>query len=128
MPRKVTPKPKPLERHTFYDGIIPVEVEVWDNKADVGTRGSWNKRKASSALDLLMEIFIDKIYLTNPTPQQITRIKLTRMSIKGPTQALALEIAPILKTRKLYLELRARWSIAKDLKIHLRAIENALKK
>jgi len=125
MPRKKLPKPQPPERITIHEGIMAVDVEVWDNPADSRERGSWKKRKAGDALNILMQAYESKL-LSPYNPPNVSDIALRRLLGNRQTSKLIEEIKPILKRNNIKLQKTALWLVAKDLQNTFIAIKNAI--
>ena len=125
MPRKKFPKVQPLERIRTYYGIIPIEATVWANLADEGGRGSWKKRQASAALDILIEAYTDK--LLNPLhTRNVSDTALRRLLGKRQTSKLVMEIKSILRRHGLSFEKTALWLLAADLQKTFIVLQNAI--
>jgi hypothetical protein len=124
MPRKRYPKPQPIESMTIYEGIMPIFIEVWNNPADSGERGSWKKRKAGDALNILIEVYTDK--LLNPlNPPNVSDITLRRLMSKRQTLNLVDDIKSIFRRKNISFGKTALWLIAKDLQKTFLALKNA---
>lgn len=126
MPRKKNPKPTPVERIRAFYGIETIDIEVWENLADIGTRGSWKKRKAGIALNLLIDSYTDKLINPLQTPTLCDRT-LKRLLGHRQTSKLAEEIKPLLKRNKLFFGKTAIWLLAQELQKNFIALRNALK-
>ena len=125
MPRKKLPKPEPLEQFRIYYGIIPVDVEIWANSADEGGRGSWRKRDASTALDILIEAFTDK--LLNPLNNQGFIDNTLKLLLgKRQTTKLISENKKILRKHKISLQKTAQWLLAAELQKTFITLKNAV--
>jgi hypothetical protein len=126
MPRKKYPKPKPLESFPLGAGILSIyTVEIWDNFADSGERGSWKKRKACDALNVLIQAYESKL-LSPYNPPNVSDIALRRLLGNRQTSKLIDEIKPILKKNNLTLQKTALWMVAKDLQNTFKALKNAI--
>jgi hypothetical protein len=130
MPRKKYPKPQPLERYYIPrgDGIASLiidELEIWNNLADTGERGSWRQRNASTALDILIGVY--EVRLLNPYhPPTVSDIALKRLLGKRQTSKLVLEIKPILRKHKLSFQKTALWLLAQELQKTFVVIKNGI--
>jgi hypothetical protein len=126
MPRKKNPKPKPLESFPLGKGLLSIyTVEIWDNFADSGERGSWKKRKACDALNVLIQAYESKL-LSPYNPPNVSDIALRRLLGNRQTSKLIEEIKPILKKNNLTLQKTALWLVAKDLQNTFEALKNAI--
>lgn len=126
MPRKKLKKPTPLEIIRIFYGIEIIEIEVWDNIADAGGRGSWRKRSANIALNLLIDSYADKLINPLQTPTLSDRT-LKRLLGHRQTSKLAEEIKPILRRHKLFFKKTAIWLLAQELQKTFIVLRNALK-
>ena len=126
MPRKKNPKPKPLESFPLGKGLLSIyTVEIWDNFADSGERGSWKKRKACDALNILIQAYESKL-LSPYNPPNVSDIALRRLLGNRQTSKLIEEIKPILKKNNLTLQKTALWLVARDLQNTFAALKNAI--
>jgi len=125
MPRKKYPKPEPLERLRIYYGIVPIDVEVWANLADQGGRGSWTKRKASTALDILIDAYTDKLLNPLQTPH-LSNLTLRRLLGKRQVSYLVAENKKILKKHNLSFEKTAHGLLAVELQKTFIVLKNAV--
>ena len=124
MPRKKYPKPQPIESMTIYEGIMPILVEIWNNPADSGGRGSWKQRKAGDALNLLIEVYAEK--LLNPlNPPNFSDVTLRRLLSKRQTLNLVDDIKSVLRRKNISLGKTALWLLAKELQNTFVALRNA---
>jgi hypothetical protein len=124
MARKKYPKPQPIERMTIYQGIMPIVIEVWNNPADSGERGSWKQRKAGDALNILIEVYADK--LLNPlNPPNVSDITLRRLLSKRQTLNLVDDIKSVLRRKNISFGKTALWLLAKELQNTFVALRNA---
>lgn len=125
MPRKKRPKPKPLESFPLVTDILSIyTVEVWDNFADSGERGSWKKRQACDALNILIRAYESKLLSPFNSPN-VSNIALKQLLGKRQTSKLIEEIKPLLKKNKITLQKTALWLVTKDLQNTFIALKNA---
>jgi len=126
MARKKYPKPNPLESFTLGEGILSIyTVEVWDNFADSEERGSWKKRKACDALNILIQAYESKL-LSIYNPPNVSDIALRRLLGSRQTSNLVEEIKPLLRRKNIVLQKTALWEVAKALQITFIALKNAV--
>jgi hypothetical protein len=125
MPRKKLPKPKPLATYLTNYGIQFIEAEEWANKADAGGRGSWRMRDASTALDVLIDAYEDKL-LNQYHSKSVSELALKRLLGKRQTSKLVEDIKPILRKEGLAFQKTALWLLAEDLQKTFIALRNGL--
>ena len=125
MPRKKLPTLEPLDRIHGYYGILPVEIEVWDNEADQGGRGSWKKRGKGTAINILTDAFSDRLLnpLNSPT---VSDGALKRLLGRRQTSKLVQEIKPILRKHRLFFQKTALWLLAQELQKTFIVLQNAI--
>jgi hypothetical protein len=130
MPRKKLPKPTPLASYYFPRGegiasLIVDEVHVWNNTADAGTRGLWKRSEASTAFDILIENYLNK--LSNPLQTKGVDKKALEMLLGyRQTSKLAIEIKPILKKHRIFFGKTALWELAHTLQKSFITAQNAV--
>jgi HPt (histidine-containing phosphotransfer) domain-containing protein len=123
MPRKTRVKPKPLYTVILGTGGIDTTIlEVWNNLADIGERGSNRKRKAGQAFNT---VFGEYTYQLLESYQNPNRVKeLLRMLLRpGQTSKLVRDIKTFL-TRAEMLGKTALWKVARKVQIQFLAIQN----
>jgi len=125
VPRKKYPKPEPLESFPLGKGILGIyTVEIWDNFADSGERGSWQRKKACDALNILIKAYENTLLSPYNAPN-VSDIALRRLLGDRQTSKLVVDIKPILKRKNITLQKTALWLVAKDLQSTFLALKNA---
>jgi hypothetical protein len=127
MPRKILPKKKPVETSSFIDDYLGLrEVEVWENIADAGERGSNKKRLASNVTSIVSDEMYKK--LTSPNlNQRFIKNSLNLLLKKRNTSAFTMEVKVILKSKKIKIGKTLIWKVALAVRESFKAYEQILK-
>lgn len=123
MPRTKLPKAEPIETHPFkYNGVDHV-IEVWNNRADTGTRGAHKIRKRDDALNATLEVVDSNLNDISPTLkgrfERLIDGRLTRAEF-GRT------IVQITKAKGLKIGKSLSEELADEIRKHYRICKNAL--
>ena len=123
MPRAKKPKPQPNETFVIQVDDQEVICEVWENSADEGTRGSHMRRKFDAAFDAALA-YCETGLAGN---SNITKQKVNRL-IHGDESLAAFGrvITTIAKNKNIKIGQTLSEDVAKRVRNHYRAIQNAL--
>ena len=125
MPRAKAPKKKPVETFDFDNAGEKITVEVWNNRADEGTRGAHKLKLHDDVFNIVLETVDSNLNDISPTLKgtyerlvdgRFTRAEFGRIIIK------------IAKANKLKIGKTLSEEIASDIRKHYQACKNALEK
>lgn len=125
MPRARRKKVEPLDSFPIeFEGEI-VNVELWSNPADEGTRGAHMRKRRTQVFNAALETIEHWLNGTGATQKEkFTRLIDGRLSLAefGRT------IRAIAKARKINIKQTLSEEIAQSVRNHYKAIENSLAK
>jgi len=123
MPRATVPKKKPVETFEIDNNGEKVTVEVWNNRADIGTRGMHKIKLRDDVFNAALEV-VDR-NLNDPSPtlkgryERLVDGRLTRAEFGR-------SIIQIAKAKGFDIGQTLSEEIADDIKKHYLACKNAL--
>lgn len=123
MPRAKKPQPQPMDKFAIQVDGEEVICEVWENSADEGSRGAHMRRKFDAAFDAALT-YCESGLAEN---SNITKQKVTRL-IQGEESLAAFGriIKTIAKSKNIKIEQTLSEEVAKRVRNHYLAIQNAL--
>ncbi len=123
MPRATPPKKAPIETFTFDNDGETVTTEVWNNRADVGTRGMHKTKLRDDVFNIALPLVDERLNSLSPTLkgkyERLLDGRLTRTEFGKIIQQMAKNNGH--KIGKTLSE-----EIVDDIKKHYKACENAL--
>jgi len=123
MPRAKAPKKKPVETFDFNNDGERLTVEVWNNRADEGTRGAHKLRLRDDVFNIALPLVDERLNSNSPTEKQ-TYERLLDGRLKRVEFAKI--IRRIAKANKLVIGKTLSEEIVDDIKKHYKACANAL--
>jgi len=123
MPRAKVPKKQPIEVHPFELDGEEWEAEVWENRADEGTRGAHKLRLRDDVFNIALPLVDERLNSNSPTEKQ-TYERLLDGRLKRVEFAKI--IRRIAKANKLVIGKTLSEEIVDDIKKHYQACANAL--
>lgn len=124
MPRKKKPHVQPISTHEIALDGETYAIEVWGSYADEGQRGSHRRKLKAKVFDVAIQRLSDQYYFSNsPTERQITK---RRLYDKRFNSELVSEIKKICRANKIQAGRSVLYDVARDIKITIRALDNAL--
>lgn len=125
MPRAKKPKAKPNQSFVVEVDKKEVIVEVWENSADEGTRGAHMRWKH----DHIFQIVLKYCYTALDGDSNFPKQKIRRLIDGSETlSAFGKIIVTLAKQERVHIGKTLSEEIAKSVRIHFAAIENALAK
>ncbi len=123
MPRTKLPKAEPIETHPFkYNGVDHV-IEVWNNRADEGTRGAHKLRLRDDVFNIALPLVDERLNSNSPKEKQMYE-RLLDGTLKRVEFAKIIRC--IAKANKLVIGKTLSAEIVDDIKKHYKACANAL--
>lgn len=123
MPRAKLPKKEPIETFTFDDDGETVTVEVWNNRADVGTRGMHKLKLRDDVFNIALPLVDGRLNSSSPIEkgkyERLLDGRLTRTEFGKIIQQIA-------KVNGHKIGKTLSEEIVDDIKKHYKACENAL--
>ena len=123
MPRSKAPKKQPIEVHPFELDGEEWEAEVWNNRADQGTRGAHKLRLRDDVLNIALPLVEERLNSTSPilkeTYERLLDGRLTRTEFGKIIQQIA-------KVNGHKIGKTLSEEIVDDIKKHYKVCENAL--
>ena len=124
MPRKIKQKPQPIESIPLNSNT---EIQVWNNPADEGGRGSESKRKRGDAFNLILGELQKKLTEQNMAPARLTLTLKDLLGDRTVDTVARKYVSPTLKKQGITLSATTEWEIAKDICDTFKALEMAVK-
>lgn len=123
MPRAKLPKKEPIETFTFNDDGETVTAEVWNNRADVGTRGMHKLKLRDDVFNIALPLVAERLNSASPILkgkyERLLDGRLTRTEFGKIIQQIA-------KANGHKIGKTLSEEIVDDIKKHYKACENAL--
>jgi len=123
VPRVTPPKKAPIETFTFDNDGETVTAEVWNNRADIGTRGMHKTKLRDDVFNIALPLVDERLNSNSPTEKQ-TYERLLDGRLKRVEFAKI--IRRIAKANKLVIGKTLSEEIVDDIKKHYKACTNAL--
>lgn len=125
MPRKKPQKISPLSQFVTRNGKEWIDVAIWANLADEGGRGSWKKRLASDAFEILLKEYADRLFNTLHPPS-VCDITLKRLFGHRQTSKLVNDIKKILRRHRITFAKTALWLLAERVQKSFHELRDAI--
>lgn len=125
MPRAKRKKVDPIERYSSNDEYGQLDIQVWNDPADEGTRGAHMRSLRSKVFDAVLER--TDLYLTGTSETQ--RENFSKLIDGRASKAeFGRTIIKIAKVRKITIKKTLSEDIAQDVRDHYKKITSALAK
>ena len=123
MPRAKTPKKEPIETFTFDNDGETVTAEVWNNRADIGTRGMHKIKLRDDVFNIALPLVDERLNSSSPILkgkyERLVDGRLTRTEFGKIIQQIA-------KVNGHKIGKTLSEEIVDEIKKHYMACENAL--
>ena len=123
MPRAKPPKKAPIETFTFDNDGETVTAEVWNNRADIGTRGMHKIKLRDDVFNIALPLVDERLNSSSPTLkgkyERLLDGRLTRTEFGKIIQQIA-------KVNGHKIGKTLSEEIVDEIKKHYKACENAL--